>query len=103
MRIFEATDKLTIRRLMTLMAGIAVALVVFRNRNTFDPWDTDRWRELATTVLLGCSLPGLFCTLGQQGRDRAGLGSLLWSTLSIGSLLMLPPAIGGPLLHNEAM
>jgi hypothetical protein len=27
----------------------------------------------------------------------------LWSTLSIGSLVMLPPAIGGPLLHSDTM
>ena len=100
----RSDDKLTIGRLMVLMAGLGIGLVAFMPRDgSFDLASVDRWRELASASLIGFSLPGVLYATRRRGRGPVGLGGLLWLTLSLGTLLMLPPAVAGPLLHDGTM
>jgi hypothetical protein len=70
----------------------------------FDASQVDSWRGLFTAILEGFSLPGVYYALR---RSRAGhrleFGGLLWLTLSLGILLMLPPAVAGPLLRGDEL
>lgn len=97
-------DRLTISRLMVLMAGLGCGLALFAPRN-FQVWplELDRYREMYSTVLIGFSLPGIIYHWPRRGRARQGLGGLLWLALSLGTLLLTPPAIAGPLLRQDAM
>jgi hypothetical protein len=97
-------DRLTIGRVMVLTAGVAIGLTVFRERKSLNPADIDWWRETATAVLIGLSLPGvLYTTRWRRSGATTGLGSLLWLTLSLGSLLMVPPIIGAAVLHKNEL
>ena len=79
---------------MVLMAGVGVGLTLFRERESLNLGDVDWWRETATAVLIGCSLPGVFYTTRwRRASPPQGLGGLLWLTLSLGALLMIPPVI----------
>jgi hypothetical protein len=96
-------DRLTILRLMVLMAGLGVSLVLFRPRE-FEVWpvDVEKYREMYSTVLIGFSLPGVLYNAPAR-RRRQGIGSLLWLALSLGVLLLLPPAVAGPLIQQQAV
>jgi hypothetical protein len=98
-------DRLTISRLMVLMAGLGFSLAFLAPRDAqYWPPEVDRYRELYSTVLIGLSLPGLIYGLpSRRRRVRQGMGSLLWLALALAVLLLMPPAIGGPLLHAQAM
>ncbi len=98
-------DRLTISRLMVLMAGLGFSLAFFAP-DDFQAWpvQVDRYREMASTVLIGFSLPGLiYAWPSRPRRGRQGVGSLLWLALALGVLLLCPPAIGGPLLQQQAI
>jgi hypothetical protein len=95
-----AVDQLTIARLMVLTAGIGVGLAVFAPPyESFDAMDSEHWRKLATSVLIGVSLPGVFYNVRRRSR-RVATGGLLWLTLSLGVWILLPPAIAAPLLNG---
>jgi hypothetical protein len=97
-------DRLTISRLMVLMAGLGLSLALFAPRN-FQLWpvEVDRYREMYSTLLIGLSLPGLIYHWPRGRRTRQGLGGLLWLSLSLGTLLLTPPAVAGPILQKQAM
>jgi hypothetical protein len=96
-------DQLTIARLMVLTAGVAVGLGCFAPRlDEFDYREVEKWRGLASALLIGVSLPGVFYNLRRRSR-RLAAGGLLWLTLSLGVWILLPPAIAAPLLHAKPM
>jgi hypothetical protein len=98
-------EKLSIGRIMVLMAGLGVALVCFGpQQNNFSPRSLDDWRGLASAVLIGFSLPGVYYALRRSRQGvRLGAGGLLWLTQSLGSWLLMPPAVAGPLLHLNTL
>lgn len=85
-------DRLTIRRLMLLTAGVGVALMVFRQEFAeFRFHETEDCRAVATALLFGCSLPGPLFAFKRRG--GLGPGGWLWMSLGLGAWLLLPPAI----------
>lgn len=96
--------RLSLSRMMVLVAGLGIGLSLFHQDRDVDFRDLDWWRGTAIAMLIGCSLPGVLYTTRQRtSGPRQGLGSLLWLSLSLGALLMVPPAIAGPLLHDQAV
>ena len=87
---------------MVLMAGVGISLALFIPRD-FQLWpiDVEAYRELYTILLIGFSLPGVLYNLPRRQR-RQRIGSLLWLALSLGVLLLLPPAAATPLLKQQS-
>lgn len=85
-------DRLTIRRLLLLTAGVAIGLAVF-SPEADDPWSTEYWRALAHAFITGLALPApLFAFRpGRWQKRPLGSGGLFALTASLGALLMLPP------------
>ncbi len=88
-------DRLTILRLLILTAGVAVGIVFFApGYDGEEAWDNEKWRALATAVLIGLALPApLFCARRPQSETKLGAGGLFALTAGLGSLLMLPAAV----------
>lgn len=87
---------------MVLMAGMGISLALFMPRD-FQAWpiDVEQYRGLYSTVLIGFSLPGVLYNLPRRQR-RQRIGGLLWLALSLGVLLLLPPAVAHPLLKQQS-
>ncbi len=90
-----ALDRLTIRRLLILTAGIAVGLSLFAPH--FDESGrsgADAWRELANAVIIGLALPApLFCIPRAFSSHRLGTGGLFALATGLGIWLLLPAAV----------
>lgn len=88
-------DRLTIRRLLLLVAGVLIGFRVF-----VDPHEADTEsfahlaRAYATASMIGLTFVGPFILLSNLRRYRPfGSGRLLWFTLGVGTWLLLPPGV----------
>jgi hypothetical protein len=91
----EPSDRLTIRRLLLLTAGIAVGLSLFAPQlNEGNLANTEWWRITANAVVIGLALPApLFCIPGAFRNRSLGPGGLFALAVGLGIFLMLPPAV----------
>jgi hypothetical protein len=97
-------DRLTIRRLLTLTAGVALGLVVFvpSGDDINDVMSVDWWRLVWFAVLAGVALVSPLFVVGRRMRGQsAGAGGMLLLTLGFGVLLMVPPALADRSNGNE--
>ena len=88
-------DRLTLGRLLILVAGVLVGLRLFLEPMNENPnYDGEYFRILYTGPLVGLSLTGPVILLANFRRVRPfGAGRLLWFTQGIGVWLLLPPAV----------
>lgn len=80
-------DRLTIRRLLLLTAGVAVALGAFCPPPN---WDAESWLGIGHSILIGLALPAPLFAMPR--RHVPGVGGLFALMAGLGSLTMLPPA-----------
>ena len=95
-------DRLTIRRLLLLTAGVAIGLAVF-SPQADDPWNIEYWQALAHAFVTGLALPApLFaCRPGRWRKRPLGPGGLFALTAGLGALLMLPPVAMETVVQRE--
>jgi hypothetical protein len=91
----EHVDRLTIRRLMLLTAGVAVGLTIFSPPlKEMNPGSADDWRVLWNALAVGLAAPApLFCTAVGFRNGRLGFGGMFALAAGLGVWLLLPPAI----------
>jgi hypothetical protein len=89
-----ARDRFTLWRLIVLVTCEAMVFGLFADDiDTGDAW-TDFFRAWSSIALLGLSMPGPLFAVGRRwAGQRLGPGALLWLSLGLGFLLMLPPAV----------
>lgn len=89
-----ARDKFTLWRLIVLVTSEAIVFWLFGDSIDDDAVWTEFVRAWSTIALMGLSMPGPLFAIGRRfAGQRLGAGALLWLSLGLGVLLMLPPAI----------
>jgi hypothetical protein len=86
-------DRLTIRRLLILTAGVAISLgTLLPGFDRKELAKVDGWISLSTFFVVGLALPAPLFTLPRRsGRQPLGPGGLFALTSGLGSLLLLLP------------
>jgi hypothetical protein len=100
----EPSDRLTIRRLLILTAGVAVGLALFAPHfSAGDLADAGQWRAVVNAVIIGLALPApLFC-IPRAFRNRGlGAGGLFALAVGLGVWLLLPAAVVEWLARNAS-
>jgi hypothetical protein len=85
------TDRLTIRRMLILIAGIGAGLAI-GTPQPFEPGNLDHWRGLLTVIVMGLSLTGPVFIFADR-RTPLRWGGLFWFAQGLGVWLLLPPII----------
>jgi hypothetical protein len=90
----ELDDRLTIRRMLLLTAGVAVGLVLFApTLDQNDLKNAEQWRGVANGVIIGLAMPApLFCITRAIRNRPLGAGGLFALAAGFGVWIMLPPA-----------
>ena len=91
----ELDDRLTIRRMLLLMAGIAVGLVVFAPRfGEGEIADVEKWRYTANAIVIGLAIAAPLVCIRRVIRKRPlAAGGLFALAAGLGVWLLLPAAV----------
>jgi hypothetical protein len=96
----DEPDRLTIRRLLVLTAGVAIGVTVFSPKGE-DPSTVEYWLRMAHAFVAGLALPApLFSLRFGRHRRELGAGGLFALMSGLGTLLMLPPVAAETLLQR---
>lgn len=86
-------DRLTLRRLMLLIAGVAVGFWLIETEK-FDPYEVDHYRRVAWVMGFGCSLAGPWIVTAQARRGAAlAVAAYFWLMTGVGSWIFVPGLI----------
>ena len=90
-----ASDRLTIRRLLLLTAGVAVGLTLFAPRFEEGGFaDVEQWRAVANAAIIGLALLApLFCFSRAVRNRHLGAGGFFALAVGLGVWLLLPAAV----------
>jgi len=101
----EPGDRLTIRRMLLLIAGVALGLVIFApNFDDGDLQNVEKWRYTANAIIIGMAIPApLFC-IGRVIRNRPlAAGGLFALAAGLGVWLLLPAAVAECLARHAGI
>lgn len=84
-------DRLTIRRLLILIAGIGAGLAI-GTPQPFEGGNVDHWRGLLTVIVMGLSMTGPVFVLADR-RTPLRWGGLFWFAQGLGVWLLVPPIV----------